>query len=175
MMKKLMTLLMAALLLTACNNTPQVVTESAPTGKSEASIIHTSARAKSINFTHSVQQERAEVGVPYVIDISFLGEANTQMQTRFETTSALAMNSKSLNNVAFGTQGKSQMQQITVTPRSEGIHFVNIYRVGEAKLKPAAIKIIAGNKPEKEYMRIEGEIVEDANGRAVIEMPAEEG
>jgi len=175
MMKKVTTLLMTTLLLAACNNTPQAVTESASVVKNQTSVVHTSARAKSINFTHSVLQARAEVGVPYVIDISFLGAANTQMQARLETTPELAMSSSSLSNIAFGAQGKSQMQQITVTPRSEGIHFVNIYRVGETKLKPAAIKIIAGNKPLKEYMRTEGEIVEDANGRAVIEMPAEEG
>jgi len=185
-MKNFLIAIISFMLLTACNqasisakNEIQESKKQQPVKeksvKESATVKHTTARAKSLNFTHAVQQERAQVGKPYEIDISFVGHADTQMTTRFLTTPNLVINSNLNNRVNFNAQGKAQAQRITVTPRTEGIHYVTIYRDGDAKLKPAAIKIIAGNKPEKDYMKTEGTIVEDQNGAKVIEIPAEEG
>jgi len=174
-MKKIILIIATAMLLGACN---QVVTESnaAIEKKVEAvAAVKAAPYTKDVNFTHSVQQERAVVGEPYVIDLSFLGSSKMAMTARLEATPDLAMSSASMYKVAFNESGKSEAQQITVTPRSEGIHFVSIYNEENPQAKPSVIKVIAGNKPVEEYMRKEGTVVTDSDGRAVIEVPAEEG
>lgn len=128
----------------------------------------------SLKFTHTTKSERAQIGVPYEIDLKFSGLENEEFTTEFSTTPGLNMNSPKRNVIALDGTGHGESLKVSVLPQTEGIHFLNVYRVGAENEKPSVIKVVVGNKDLKEYMQSMGEIKEQADGSTVVSMKADE-
>ena len=128
----------------------------------------------SLKFTHTTKSERAQIGVPFEIDLKFTGLENEEFTTEFSTTPGLNMNSAKRNVIALDNSGQSKSLKVSVLPQTEGIHFLNVYRVGAENEKPSVIKVVVGNKDLKEYMQSMGEIQEQADGSTVVSMKADE-
>lgn len=127
-----------------------------------------------MRFTHRTSSERAQVGVPYEIEIDFQGAADSVLNTEFRTTPGLSITSNAQASLQMNKLGKANSQKITVVPQQEGIHFVTIIDKNAKNQKPSAIKIIVGDKDIKEYMQSMGEIKEMDDGSTVVSMKAEE-
>ena len=187
-MKKLL-IISSTLLLAACqqsnvtdSETATLVNESQTTdqqiiAKSAESVEMPVAKlaSNSLKFTHRTSSERAQVGVPFDIDIDFENVTDSAFKAEFTTTPGLMMSTaKSIDIQAEGTE-VSLAKRVTVVPQAEGIYFLNIYKVGAEQQKPSAIKIIVGDKDIKEYMQAIGEVIEQEDGSKVISMKADEG
>jgi hypothetical protein len=197
-MKKLTLLFMASLLL-ACQQSNVSETDdaeaNATTGKSniieqknEMSVADESpaktidkvivqsvkANQSSLQFTHTASAERAQIGVPYEIDITFLNASDSGFTADFSVTPGMDLISPKRMDIQAKEIGDSDSNKITVIPQKEGIHFLNIYKVGAEQQKPSAIKIIVGEKDIMEYMESVGEVIEQEDGSKVISMKADE-
>lgn len=182
-------LLTSILFLAACQQS--TVTEADSAASAEATekqtVLNTTVKAgvnvpvpaakqanSSLKFTHTTSSERAQIGVPYEIDLKFSGLGNAEFTTEFSTTPGLNMNSPKQSVITLDDTGHSKSLKVSVLPQTEGIHFVNLYRVGAEDQKPSAIKVVVGNKDIKEYMQSMGEIQEQADGSKVVSMKADE-
>jgi len=133
------------------------------------------AKKSTLKFEHRTSTERAQVGVPYTIEVDFKGSVDKAYSMQFEATPGLSMTSNNSAQVQIQKTGYAETQSITVVPQKEGIHYITIYENGmDQKQKPSAIKVIVGNKDIREYMETVGEIKEQADGSKVVSMPAEE-
>lgn len=131
--------------------------------------------SNSIKFTHRTSSERAQVGVPFDIDIDFANTTDGSFTAEFSTTPGLSMSTAKRTDIRAQKAGVPSAKRVTVVPQAEGIYFLNIYKVGAEQQKPSAIKIVVGDKDIKEYMQAIGEVVEQEDGSKVISMKADEG
>ena len=127
-----------------------------------------------LNVVHRLSSERAKIGVPYEIELDFSGKADSVLDAEFSTSSNIRMTSNLSEKIQMNTDGKSKTHTITLVPQTEGIHYVNIFQPS-AQQKPTVIRVIAGDKDIKEYLKTPGTIVEQEDGSKVISMKADEG
>ena len=171
-MKNLLLILATSLFLFACQQSKVADTKI----DTAAEIVPTvsTAATTALKFEHRVSAERAQVGVPYEIEIDFSGSSDSVLNAEFSSSAELQMMSNTSESIQMEKSGKADTLTITVIPQSEGIHYVNIYQPG-AKQKPSVIRVIAGDKDIKEYLQTPGTLVEQEDGSKVISMKADEG
>ena len=173
-MKNLLITFAAFLLLAACQQSKISDTKVADKTPTESSATVSSVATTNMKFEHRVSAERAQVGVPYEIEIDFSGSPDSVLNAEFSSSPELQMMSNTSESIQMEKSGKAETHAITVVPQSEGIHYVNIIQPG-AKQKPSVIRVIAGDKDIKEYLKTSGTIIEQEDGSKVISMKADEG
>lgn len=173
-MKNILTTISTLLLLAACQQSEVVETKMADKESAEVTQTVNTVATTNMKFEHRVSTERAQVGVPYTIDIDFSGSADSVLDAEFSTSSNMNMMSKSSESIQLSKAGKAETHTITVVPQTEGFHYVNIIQPG-ANQKPSVIRVIAGDKDIQEYLKTPGTIVEQEDGSKVISMKADEG
>ena len=173
-MKSILITFTAILFLTACQQSK--VTESAMVDKktADSTKVVSTVPTTNMRFEHRLSAERAQVGVPFEIQLDFSGSSDSVLNTEFSASSGLQMMSKETESFQVNKSGKVDTHTITIVPQSEGIHYVNIIQPG-AKEKPSVIRVIAGDKDIKEYLQTPGTVVEQEDGSKVISMKADEG
>jgi len=172
-MKNLLITMTVFLLLAACQQSKVADVKSADKVRAESQETSMVATTN-MKFEHTTSSERASVGVPYDIEINFSGSADSVLNAEFSTSSELQMMSNASESIQMNKAGKAETQTITVVPQSEGFHYINIIQSG-AKQKPSVIRVIAGDKNIKEYLKTPGTLVEQEDGSKVISMKADEG
>ena len=168
-MKNILIILTAGLFLAACQ-------------QSEVSSVKTDSDLKSVQavattnmkFEHRLSAERAQVGVPFKIELDFTGSSDSVLNAEFSSSPGLQMMGNTAESFQMNKSGQADTHIITLVPQTEGIHYVNIYEPG-SKQKPSVIRVIAGDKDIKEYLQTPGEIIEQEDGSKVIVMKADEG
>ena len=140
----------------------------------EDSTVSSKLSSNSIRFAHRMSAERAQVGVPFDIELDFTGSADSVLDTEFSTSTGLQMMGNTAESFQMNESGQADTHIITLVPQAEGIHYVNIYQPGSNQ-KPSVIRIIAGDKDIKEYLQTPGTLVEQEDGSKVISMKADEG
>lgn len=171
-MKNLLLILTASLLLSACQQS-KVADAKIDTAAENVQTV-SAASTSALKFEHRTSAERAQIGVPYEIEIDFLGNADSMLNAEFSASPGLNMLNNKAASIQMKKSGKADTHTITVVPQSEGIHYVNIIQPG-ANQKPSVIRIIAGDKDIKEYLQTPGTLVEQEDGSKVISMKADEG
>ena len=185
-------LISIVLLLTACQQSNVTKTELVSEASTKAETTVTEPAVESIveqnvdpvtvktgqselRFTHKTSSERAQIGVPFDIDINFENATDTAFTADFSTSPGLSMNTANRIEVLSQKRGIQSAKRVTVTPQAEGIYYLNFYKVGAEQQKPSVIRVIAGDKDIKEYLQTPGDIVEQEDGTKVITMKADEG
>lgn len=167
---KTITLAIASIAIAACSSQKEEMSQdsgySSP-GKPSASI----------ELDYTLANERVTVGETVELKVSFKSAENGVISANFSTNPEMVLNGDkhlSLNIKKGHTQ--TNQHQFSVTPSSEGIHYINILASEEGKVasKPFAIRIIAGDKSIEEYLQSNGTLTEDADGEKIISMTAEE-
>ena len=164
---------LCVVLAAGCNSSSN--TQSQQTVEQEQAIAIGKPAANPVTMTHQLSAERAKVGEPFEVSINFPAQYD-QVSVRFQPSPHLQLIGEQQSTLTSKT-GQGASQTLVVIPQTEGIHYLNVFakEVSMAHDKPIAIRIVAGDKPLKAYMKVNGELSEDEKGRKIIIMQDKKG
>ena len=129
-----------------------------------------------VSMDYKLSSERVAVGETVDVTLNF-DNSNKGISAKVATTDNMSFNGKKEAHFLAQKSGQANASHtFSVTPLTEGIHYINIF-AKEASMsheKPFAIRIIAGDKPVQEYLQKNGRVAVDENGEKIIIMQAEE-
>lgn len=122
-----------------------------------------------LDLDYTLSSERVNVGESVDVSISF--KQTGAISTDISMTPGLVHTGRK-SVVLINKAGSDDVHTFSVTPITEGIHYVNIF-AGDEKKKPFAIRIIAGDKSIEDYLQKNGVLIE-MEEETVVSMPADE-
>ncbi|AOE49031.1 hypothetical protein [Kangiella sediminilitoris] len=129
--------------------------------------------AAKIEMDYSVSKERVAVGETVNITLALKGAESPKLAD-LTTSKQLVLHGE--KQISLQKQGNEVSHLFSVTPMTEGIHLITVVAEDASKShrKPFAIRIVAGDKPIESYLKTNGTLTQDDNGKKIISMSAEE-
>jgi hypothetical protein len=182
-------ILLAALMFAACQDANESAGESADTAVAPETVPQTAPSDTGVSAgkpTAPIAIDYTVIGTPVVGQpVSINLEVSSMLPGRVVTLNYRINDARNLSfpqaqaqRVALGVLGDTDRaaQQVTVVPQKEGRLYLNVSAEVETDegmlVKSMAIPIQVGSAPRE--LQTNGEVGEDAEGEAIVSMPAEE-